>query len=236
MNVEAESPKINWRKLIPAAIVLLVAAFIAGQPYVERWLGVEPPLINGQDRIVQNQPSSDIKPKVASTKKGIGESDKASAQHPDTANSKPGKSDVARSSPALTANFKLQELRDGQSRSPAGLIYRRTSQGEHRIDHVMRHATDDPNRPVHGVFEKNDKNQILALIDSAYELTNSGSSRVKKETNQDQPYRVTYTVDMQRTIGFKGGRSGQRDHHPPLHKLRLVIDNGNQVVTAYPDD
>ncbi len=236
MNFEAKSPKMNWRKLIPAAIVLLVAAFIAGQPYVERWLGVEPPLINGQDRNVQNQPSSEIKPNVASTQKKIGDSEKASAQPPDTTNSSSGKPGVTRSNPTLTANFKLQELRDGQFRSPAGLIYRRTSQGEHRIDHVMRHATDDPHRPVHGVFEKNDKNQILALIDSAYELARSGSSRVKKETRQDQPYRVTYTVDMQQTIGFKGGRSGQRDHHPPLHKLRLVIDNGNQVVTAYPDD
>ena len=65
-----------------------------------------------------------------------------------------------------------------QLQSPAGLIYGMGGGGEHRVDHVMRHAKDDPSRPSHGVFD-GDKESILRLIDEAYEMV-KGNSRIRQ--------------------------------------------------------
>ncbi len=101
--------------------------------------------------------------------------------------------------------------------------------GEHRVDHVMRHAKDDPSRPSHGVFD-GDKESILRLIDEAYEMVKGNSKYVKTVPSQG---RTEYTISMGRVIGYEGGQKGKRNNHKPLKSIRLILD-GEQVITAYP--
>lgn len=113
--------------------------------------------------------------------------------------------------------------------STAGLIYR-PERSEHRIDHVMHHATDDRTKPVHGVFDGT-RDEILALIDEAYMLAQSrGPPQVIIEEQGD---RQTITVNLNRKIGYMGGESGARRGHPPLKMIKLVLED-RDLITAYP--
>ena len=51
---------------------------------------------------------------------------------------------------------------------------------------------------------------------------------------ENQGGRTVYTVDLGEKIGFVGGHVGERKRHPDCRYLRLVIQNNNEVVTAYP--
>ncbi len=119
-------------------------------------------------------------------------------------------------------------------RSTAGLLYVPGSRDGHRLKHVLKHAKDDLSKPVHGVFNGDgDRDQILAWIDIAYEKGRKGGKGVdRKEENG----RVVYTVDLGKKIGFVGGQVGKRKNMPPCRYLRLVLEDGNKVVTAYPSD
>lgn len=119
-------------------------------------------------------------------------------------------------------------------KSTAGLMYVRGSQDGHRLKHVLKHGEDDLSKPVHGVFDGDgDKDKILAWIDIAYEKGKKGGKGTRKE---DQGGRTVYTVRMDSRIGFVGGQKGQRGRERPCQYLRLVLQNGNEVVTAYPQD
>lgn len=115
-------------------------------------------------------------------------------------------------------------------RSSAGLIYVRGSEDGHRLKHVLKHAKDDLSKPVHGVYS-GDRDQILAWIDQTYLKGRSGGKGTRVER---QGGRTVYTVDLGEEIGFVGGQAGKRKHNPPCHYLRLVVQNLNEVVTAYP--
>ena len=130
--------------------------------------------------------------------------------------------------PFLTPTGKKSRLR-----SPAGLIYGE-NRGEHRVDHVMRHGKDDPSRPVHSVFDGN-KDEILRMIDEAYEQVKSNSGRVKKTPDKRLNFRAKYLIDMKRKVGYLGGKRGKRENFPARNKIALVLDNEKFVVTAYPD-
>jgi len=113
--------------------------------------------------------------------------------------------------------------------SAAGLRYGPGPDGN-RLDHVLRHAKDRPTRPSpHGVFE-GDRKQILALIDEAYQLVKAKSDRVQFS---GQGKRSIYTIDMQRRIGYVGGKPGKEQGHPEARHLRLVLE-GTNVITAFP--
>lgn len=115
-------------------------------------------------------------------------------------------------------------------RSPAGLIYT-GGRNEHRADHVLRHAQDQPERAgPHGVFDANG-DDVFRLIDEAYELIKTDSRQVK--TTPEGKGKVEYVVDMNRRIGYLGGQTGNRKNHPPLNKVKLVLGD-NRVVTAFP--
>ena len=117
----------------------------------------------------------------------------------------------------------------GRSRfeSTAGLIY-----SQHRIDHVMEHSQDIPDKPTHGVFEGS-KDEIFALIDEAYELAKKrGPPQVVISHEGD---RTTYTVNLNRKIGHGGGQSGARRRNPPLKFVKIVLE-GDEVITAFPTD
>jgi hypothetical protein len=123
----------------------------------------------------------------------------------------------------------LQPAGGRNLKSPAGLIYGIGPDGEHRLDHVMRHAQDDLDRPSHGVFD-GDQQTILQAIDDAYELVKSKSKFVKTDSSQGN---TTHTVALGRRIGFEGGQKGQRSSNKPLKSIRLILDR-ERVITAYP--
>ncbi len=114
--------------------------------------------------------------------------------------------------------------------SPAGLIYRSGSADGHRLAHLMKHAQDNPGKPVHGVFVGK-QNEILALLDEVWTLSQErGPPTVKTE---NQRGRTVITADLKRKVGYVGGQSGKRKGHPACKKVRLVLENKN-VITAYP--
>lgn len=114
--------------------------------------------------------------------------------------------------------------------STAGLLYGRGSVDRHRLKHVLKHAEDNLSKPVHGVFS-GDRDQILEWIDKAYIKGKKGGKGVRVNDDGD---RMTYSVDMGEKVGFVGGQVGKRKGHPACRYLKLVLEDGNEVVTAYP--
>lgn len=222
--------KIVW----VAAIIAVAAVYQIAHPYLERQFDVQLPSLIEDDVATVDTPgrqweesdweipdADDQQPPLGESTSGVARSDEGSV-------------------PAAVAQgnggqppFLVPTGKKNRLQSPAGLIYGQ-SRGEHRVDHVMRHAVDDPSRPVHSVFE-GDRDQILRLIDEAYDLIKSKSKRVRQTPDKERHYRTKYTVDMQRKIGYLGGRQGKRQNFPPRNKLTLVLDNEKFMVTAYPD-
>ncbi len=126
--------------------------------------------------------------------------------------------------------WEWRQLDRGRVQSPAGLIYGLGPQGEHRVDHVLRHAQDDPGRPVHGVFAGS-REEIFRMIDEAYRLIGEKSKRVSKQVEGD---RTEYTIRFDQAIGYEGGRNGQRNNYPRVNRLKLILEDDQSVITAYP--
>ena len=124
----------------------------------------------------------------------------------------------------------LREIRNKVFESTAGLRYVPGSQDNHRLDHVMQHAKDDTTKPIHGVFEGN-RDQILAVIDEAYQKAQKGGRDVRSEEQND---RLVYTVNLGRKIGYMGGSGGERAGNPDCRYVRIVLEDGNVVISAYP--
>ncbi len=123
----------------------------------------------------------------------------------------------------------LRDLGGERYVSPAGLQYTPGSAEGHRVEHVRRHAEDDPGRPgSHGVFDGGLEG-ALKTIDSAYEKAKV-NQRTTKEVDGN---RVIYTVDMGKRVGFVGGRDGARKRNPMARRVMIVLE-GTQVITAYP--
>jgi len=114
--------------------------------------------------------------------------------------------------------------------SPAGLRYTRGSQHGHRLDHLMSHARDDPDRDgPHGVFDASELEALVLLVDEAYRQAQSGRDT---ETEREGD-RVVYAVDLGRRVGYVGGRTGARRGNPPAEHVRLVLE-GDRLITAFP--
>ena len=144
-------------------------------------------------------------------------------------------------SPEVTAEFpkfsdtrlpgRLRQDHDGRYVSPAGLIYGPGGREGHRLQHIFRHLDDDLSRPIHGVF-LGDQDDVLRCIDQALKKVVSNSRDVRQ---RHQNGRTAWTVRMDETIGYVGGRSGQARNHPDCRFLRIVVEeDGRTVVTAYP--
>ena len=211
------------RKVICVTLVLLVAGYIYAQPTLEKWTGLDLPSIgqetSGHEGVATEERK---KPKRAS------EGSPSRSERRDTVAKKEDQGEPARMDAG--PKFELKDLGGGRFRSPEGLVYTR-SRNEHRIDHVMRHAKDMPNRNQrHGVFTANDRDDVLFVIDQAYRLIKDGASGVTKEVDDD---RNVFVVDMGRKIGYVGGRTGKRSNYPPCHHIKLVLAE-NRVITAYP--
>lgn len=152
----------------------------------------------------------------------------------------PSGSNAARSktTPKTTANKPrlgklslVQGTRD-EFRSTAGLMYVPGSADGHRLKHVLKHAKDNPSKPVHGVFD-GDRDQILEWIDKTYMMGKNGDKQARKESQRD---RTVYTANLNERVGYVGGQKGKRNGNKECRYLRLVIENGTEVVTAYPAD
>lgn len=148
------------------------------------------------------------------------------------ADSTPPANGDERSKTASPPLGKLKEVGKKVYVSTAGLKYLPGSADGHRLLHIMQHAKDNPEKPVHGVYNGN-KEEILALIDEAWLLVKEKSPRVKSEEEGD---RQVLTVDMQRVVGYTGGSVGQRKNHPKCTRVRIVVENEDEIVTAYPTD
>lgn len=164
-----------------------------------------------------------------------GRTSRDSVELPPAVTKTPKKPPRGREEPTTPAGPKLGELteiRKGVLQSTAGLVYRRGSVDGHRLDHVLEHARDNLEKPIHGVF-MGGREEILAVIDEGYQIAQKrGPPTVKKEEEGD---RTVYLVDMKRKIGYLGGQVGDRKNHPPCRLLRLVLE-GNEVITAFPTD
>ena len=211
MNVSAKSnSRIPWRRIIPIALALIVIGYSYSRPTLERWFNVSLPALTDQN---QRHNAGDNTPSSSPSSDGGG----YKVTLPTDANS--------------TGKFALKEVGRDRYETPAGLLYTMGGGGEHRIEHVMRHAKDQPSRPAHGVFiGDGDQDTVLQIIDDAYSLAKSKSPRAKYESSQGKD---KYDVDMQRKVGFDGGKKGQRNNHRSLNKVRMILD-GNRVITAFP--
>ena len=205
MNVSAPTKrKLPWRKIITMGVVLLIVGYNYAQPTLEKWTGIDLPTLNG-DRNNYGSPS-------------------AGGDH------SKGNQDYTVNFPG--SNFQLKEVGRDRYQSPAGLLYTMGARGEHRIEHVMRHSRDMSNRPAHGVFIGNgDRDTVLKLIDDAWELAEAKSPKAKYEKSKGND---AWTVNMGRKVGFDGGKKGQRNGGKSLNSIKLILANGNQVITAYP--
>jgi hypothetical protein len=127
----------------------------------------------------------------------------------------------------------LGQLRDaggGVQVSTAGLRYTPGGQEGHRVQHVLRHDNDQPDRPGrHGVFD-GDAETMFAVIDEAYLLTQQGGRQVR---SRREGARLVHEVDLRRRIGFVGGQVGAAEGHPPATHVRLILED-DRVISAFP--
>jgi hypothetical protein len=133
--------------------------------------------------------------------------------------------------PAGLPKVELKKIGSETWLSPAGLRYQgRDPDGRTRVDHVLRHARDIPDRDgSHGVFDGGSE-AVFGVIDEAWR--NVEKKKVRPRIEGD---RSLYTVPMGRRVGYLGGRAGASRGHPPLTNIFLVIETGTKnVVTAFP--
>ncbi|HEX4942411.1 MAG TPA: hypothetical protein VFW51_07735 [Actinomycetota bacterium] len=112
--------------------------------------------------------------------------------------------------------------------SEGGLAYP-PDQGrfESRADHVLAHTQDDLSRPLHGIFDVgSDHCRVFDLLDEVRARIDEGEGRRCGDG--------CYDVDLDRSIGMVGGTQGAADDHPHTTWVRIVVENGDDVITAYP--
>lgn len=223
MNIESKPRPVNWRKFIWVGLILLVAGYTYGRPTLEKWTGMDLPSLTGDE----SQDAGSNKNGAANSGSDLDRSLDGLADSPTV---RAADSGSVRISTANDAKFKLTEIGKNKFESPAGLVYTMGPGGEHRIDHVLRHGKDMPDRPVHSVFS-GDRDTILAVIDEGFGLVQSQPQRVKTTREGN---RTEYTIDMRKQIGFEGGQKGKRKGFPALKQLKLILQNKTNVVTAYP--
>lgn len=135
----------------------------------------------------------------------------------------------------LVHNLCLKLRPDGRMESPGGLIYGPDPNPNFpsRVEHVQYHQHDDPNRMnasgtsyiSHGVFA----DDALETTDEAWAIAQSG-----KAVTFTSGVRTRYYVNMNRDVGFVGGRPGAGAGNPLVRYVLLIVENGNEVVSSYP--
>jgi hypothetical protein len=200
------------------AIIVLVVAYVPLRPSVERWLGVDLP------SLVSRSSTPDSAPTATADSPPKGSEIGPSATGPEHRL-------VVVTAPSSSEDWGgLEDIGGGVKQSPAGLQYAPEGAEGHRLEHVLRHGQDQPQRSGrHGVFDGT-RDEVLATIDEAYKIAKSGSSRCQ---SRREGKRTVHEVDMQQRIGYVGGQTGKRLGHPAATHIRLVLED-NRVITAYP--
>lgn len=233
MNIQAKPPKknINWKQIAFIAVILGIAAF----QYFQTEKGDAPAQQDSGQGVAQLEipDSLDLDGSLGKTSGASGEAKSRSGSNKSGSNtsSKTSDRDKNSSSAKKSSQPYLKDGRRGTKISPAGLVYTGSRSGEHRTEHVLRHAQDQPNRPGnHGVFDA-DGDEVFRLIDEAYALIQKNSRQVSKDPPRDG--KTAYLIDMKRRIGYRGGKSGNRAGKPAAKKMKLILAE-NRVITAYP--
>lgn len=115
--------------------------------------------------------------------------------------------------------------------SPAGLRYSgRDPRGLTRVEHILRHSQDLPQRDgPHGVFDGGQA-RTFQVIDEAW-----GIAQKKRLSPRRERERSTYTIPMQRRVGYLGGALGKKRGNPPLTTIFIVFETGTRnIITAFP--
>jgi hypothetical protein len=227
------------QKSIGSTILILIVAvaYMALKPKVEKWLENR----NGgkvDSGLVQNTDGKASGPVNLDRLKQIDLPTVGGTQPPTSGTNPVQKSPTSNRQSQTTNTAKVDSAEVSSStnvltkvgrayHSKAGLIYGPGK--EHRRDHVLRHARDDLSKPAHGVFD--DEASVFALVDEAYEKVKKNSRDVKSTKERD---RMAHVVKMGRRIGFKGGRTGKQRGNGPLTKIKIILVEGNKVITAYP--
>ena len=223
MNLTAPTRKKrrNWKQIILVSVAVLTVGYTLAQPKLEKWFGRELPTLNAghYDRNVADRDNSSASDKSA----------RNSDYSIDPSFGKDSSQSSNSGSSATSEDDFFASVKGSRKTSPAGLLYTPGSGGEHRVDHVMRHARDDLGKPSHGVFNGS-RLEILELLDEAYEQTKTpGNAKHSKSRNFDE-----WVVDMGRTVGYEGGTNGKRKGNPDVRKIKMVLDDGYRVITAFP--
>ena len=136
----------------------------------------------------------------------------------------------ARSLPDVPRPGTLTKISDDVWESAGGLRYGPDPKFGNRVQHVIRHATDDiAQQGTHGVFDAG-RTATLGVIDDAWRLAQKGGSAVSVEV---QEIRTVYTVNMRKRIGYIGGQAGAASGNTGTSYVQLVME-GTNVITAYP--
>ncbi len=202
---------LTWRKIVCVLGLLLLAAYIAGRPALEKMFGVKLPALINNQQVADND-----------------DDDKNAADDNDNQPNAKAKPNSQKQPGESATKFARISLGNGKFKTPQGLLYSRA-----RLDHVMRHAKNDPNRDgPHGVFDVKSEDQVLALIDRAYAKTKSNPKTIthSRERAKHGAMRDVYSINMKKRIGWVGGEIRSK---PPCNYLKLVLENKN-VITAYP--
>ena len=149
MNFQTKGKNVDWKRIAVIAVVALVAGYQYSRPHLERWFERDLPTLTGEGD--QQNASNDTDSRYDAKLPGA-----SSGQSQGNSNQN------------QSGDF-LRSVGGNKFESPEGLLYTMGPRGEHRVDHVLRHGRDMPERPVHSVFD-GDRNEILALIDEALSL------------------------------------------------------------------
>ena len=179
--------------------------------------------------LASNNPSTSSVAGDAASKPSSGQ--KPSEQNPASTSGHQG----SRERPEQKSEPKLgqfKEIRNNVFESTAGLVYVPGSADGHRLRHVMKHAKDEPSKPVHGVFDGDgDRDIVFGLIDEAWIAKLKGGKNVRKQNQGD---RTVYTVRMDQRVGYVVGSEGKRQKYPECRYIRIVVERENVVISAYP--
>jgi hypothetical protein len=139
--------KKTWQsKAVGIGILVLIVGYVLFRPSLEKWLGVSLPSITNSNQQADNpnDNNSNTDPKPNDGQSGNSNSPNGS---PNGGSPNGGSSDGSEG-PLLT------KLQDGGAKLQSGLVFPGSRNGETRLEHVMRHDDDQPNRSgMHGVFD-----------------------------------------------------------------------------------
>lgn len=214
-------------KWLAVCIALLLFSYPFWKVPLEKGLGVRlPDLPKQQARDIHGRPLRDFAKEAAQRQKALKDRAEAEQKRTSQKSSAPSETDEAKEPLG-----KLKDVGGGALQSTAGLLYKRGSAEGHRTKHLERHCEDQPDRPgSHGVFDGGAE-AMYGVLDEAYTLIKAKSPQAKL---REEGAQAVYEVDLGRRIGFVGGQSGERRNHPPAQRVRMVIEDGNEVITAFP--